>query len=262
MKFFSTDSGLFKFLARLWDVILLDILWTVIGLLPLVAGIFLAGILKIHPAFYALCGISLVTFGPATVSAFQILLHMVEDTEGYIVKPFFRGIRSNMRQGVPLGIIFLVIVFAIYTDFYVLSGQLGMVMFFIAGVFTTAIGVVALVYAFPLTARYENSLFNNLRNSMRISMRYFLRSLLMWLALAAELVIFLWNTYTQIVGLLIGPMVMMLTVSGFAIRIFHDIEKDGGVETKKTEEDLYNEEIEREVEAAWQKEQSQHRKNH
>ena len=43
---------------------------------------------------------------------------------------------------------------------------------------------------------------------------------------------------------------MILTVSGFAMYFFHEIEKAGGAVVKKTEEDLYNEEIERETQAA------------
>ena len=43
---------------------------------------------------------------------------------------------------------------------------------------------------------------------------------------------------------------MILTVSGFAMYFFHEIEKAGGAVVKKTEEDLYNEEIELETQAA------------
>lgn len=43
---------------------------------------------------------------------------------------------------------------------------------------------------------------------------------------------------------------MILTVSGFAMYFFREIEKAGGVATRKTEEDLYNEEIERETQNA------------
>lgn len=253
MKFFSADSKFFRFLTRLWDIITLNFFWLIVGPLAAIAGVVTAQLTKI-PAFYGLAVISLVTIGPATVSAFAILLRMVDDTEGYMVKPFFRGFKANLKQGILLGIFATVIILAAYVDLYILSNQLQMVAFFVLGIFTAVIAVVILPLAFPLTARYENKLIHHLRNAFRISMKYFGRSILMWIVLALEVTLFLWNQYTQIVGLLIGPMTMMLTICGFALPIFRKIEADGGVVIRKTEEDLYNEEIEREVEAAWQKE--------
>ena len=249
MRFFNADSKFFRFLSRLWDIIILNFFWLVTGPLAAIGGIALVQLTGIY-AFYALCAISLVTIGPATVSAYTILLKMVDETEGYMVKPYFRGFKANFKQGVPLGMLAVLMILAAYTDLYVLSSQLDLVAFFVLGIFTAVLCVVILPYAFPLTARYENKLINHVKNAFRVSMKYFGRSILLWLVLAVELIIFLWNQYTQIVGLLIGPMTMMLTISGFGLPIFRKIEADGGVIVRKTEEDLYNEEIEKEVQAA------------
>ena len=57
MKFFSTDSPLYRFLTRLWDMIKLNFLWLIFSL-------------------------PVVTFGAATVAAYSVTLKMVDEREG------------------------------------------------------------------------------------------------------------------------------------------------------------------------------------
>lgn len=232
MRFFSPDGKLYQFIARLWDIIVLNFCWFITGGLPAVLGFFLAQLSGMN-GFYAICLISLITFGPATISACSILLKMVDDTEGYMFKPFFRGFKENFRQGVPMGAFAILVFLAAYTELYVLSHQMGIVAFFVLGVFTLVIGMVMLPLAFPLAARYENRVMNHLRNAFRISMKFFGRTLLMWLVLLFEIVLFLWNAKTQTVGLFVGPMVVMFTVCGFALPMFRKLEADGGSVAQK-----------------------------
>ena len=59
-------------------------------------------------------------------------------------------------------------------------------------------------------------------------MRYFVRTIALVVVLALELLLVWYNYTTLFVGLLIGPACMMLTVSGFAIHFFRQIEKEPG----------------------------------
>ena len=223
MKFFSTEGGIYKFITRLWDMIKLNFLWLI-------------------------CSLPIVTIGVSTIAAYTITLKMVEEKEGYIARSFFKAFKSNFKQGIIIGPVTLLFIAAVYIDFKMGQEYIG---FIILGILSAFLFGIALIYTYPLLARYENKLFNTIKNSMRIAMRYFGRTFFLVAVLLVEYIIFFRFTYiTLIIGVLIGPACMILTVSGFALMFFHEIEKAGGAIKKKTEEDLYNEEIERETEQA------------
>lgn len=75
---------------------------------------------------------------------------------------------------------------------------------------------------------------------MRISMRYFGRTVFLAVLLAVETLVFRFTYITLIIGLLIGPACMMLTVSGFSMFFFREIEKEGGVIRQTDNEDILN----------------------
>ena len=74
-------------------------------------------------------------------------------------------------------------------------------------------------------ARYDNTLLKTLKNSMDISVKYFGRTMMIAVVVAVEVIIFIFNTTTIFLGLLIGPAVIFLTISGPAMYIFRDIER-------------------------------------
>ncbi len=226
MKFFSTESGFYKFISRLWDVFILNILWVV-------------------------CSLPIVTIGVSTTAAYTVALKMIEDKEGYVARGFFKAFRQNLKQGFGMSVIVIIFSGALYVDF-MFSGQIG---FFILGLVSAFLFCIAIIYTFPLLARYENTLFRTIRNSMRISMRYLGRTFVLIIVIVFEFLLFNSTAITRIVGIFIGPVCVFMTVSGMALHLFKHIEKEGGVVTRKTEEDIYNEEIERETEEALKKEE-------
>lgn len=223
MKFFSTEGGIYKFMTRLWDMIKLNFLWLI-------------------------CSLPIVTIGVSTIAAFTITLKMVEEKEGYIARAFFKAFKANFKQGIVIGPITIVFAAALYLDFTLGKQYIG---FVILGILSAFLFGIAIIYTYPLLARYENKLLKTIRNSMRIAMRYFGRTIFLVVVLVIEYIIFFrFTKITLLIGILVGPATMILTVSGFAMYFFREIEKAGGATTRKTEEDLYNEEIERETQNA------------
>ncbi len=214
MKFFSVDGGLYKFMSRLWDMIKLNFLWMLFSL----------------PVF---------TIGAATVAAYSVTLKMVDESEGYVGRQFIKAFRDNWKQGIPLGLLGLLAAYVVYLDFELFNKvENNPILFLIAGIVSAFVFAMAFIYAFPLSARYENTLPETLRNSARIATRYFLRTLALAAVLAVEIFIGLFNTTTLFFAILIGPACLMLTVSGFAIYFFREIEREpGSVREKETEED-------------------------
>lgn len=211
MKFFDVDGPLYKFMTRLLDMVKLNLLWILFSL-------------------------PLVTCGAATVAAFSVTLHMVDDTEGYVGREFIKAFKANWKQGCILGILAMIAAYVVYIDFELARvTQDDSALFFTLGIIAAFVFFVAFIYAFALSARYENTLIGTIKNSMNIASRYFLRTLLLLFVLAVEIVIFMFNTTTLFFGILIGPACVILTISGFAIYFFREIEKEDGAVRKKTE---------------------------
>lgn len=213
MKFFSVDGALYKFLTRLWDMVKLNFMWLLFSL-------------------------PIVTVGAATVAAYTVTLKMVDEQEGYVARQFVKAFKENWRQGIPMGLLALFCSYAVYLDFELQRVTEGdSTMFLIFGIIAAFVFGMSFIYAFPLSARYENTLIGTLKNSVNIVTRYFLRTLLLVAVLAVEVIIFIFNYTTMLIGVLIGPACIMLTISGFALRFFKEIEKEpGAVQEKESDE--------------------------
>lgn len=204
MKFFSVDGALYKFISRLWDMIKLNFLWLLFSL-------------------------PIVTCGAATVAAYSVTLKMVDETEGYVGRQFIKAFKENLKQGIPLGLLAIFCSYVVYLDFELFNKLEGNpIIFSIFGIVAIFIFGMAFIYAFPLSARYENTLLGTLKNSIKIAIRYFVRTIFLVVILAIEVFIFMFNTTTLFFGILIGPACVMLTISGFAIYFFRQIEKEPG----------------------------------
>lgn len=203
-NFFSVDGGLYKFMSRLWDMVQLNFMWVI-------------------------CSIPIVTMGAATTAAYSITLKMVDDEEGYIVGPFWKEFKANLKKGSIMGIILLVAMYALYLDLQFFQAVKDNNFIFLA---IFVIGMVLMVfhflYAFPLLARYENGVINTMRNSFRISLKYLPRTIFLAFLLVLEYLLFFAPLHKTLLffGLILGPACFMLTVSGFARQFFRNIERE------------------------------------
>lgn len=205
MKFFGVDSPLYKFLSKLLDVIRLNFLWIIFS-------------------------IPIITMGASTVAAMSVALKMADDEEGYIGRSFLKAFKENWKQGTLLWLITAAAVYAIYLDFQFFEALEGNPMIFlIVGIASTILAVSALLYAYPLSARYENTLFRTINNSIEISRRYFGRTLMLVVVLGVELIVFQYNATMLFFAIILGPGFMIFTVASFSKRLFLLIEKENGI---------------------------------
>lgn len=201
-SFFSIESPLYKFMTRLTDIIKLNFLWL-------------------------LCSIPIITMGASTAAAFSVTLKMVEDEEGYVARTFFHEFKVNLKKGSVIGIIQFIAMYAIYLDFQLAGAvESSSTMFTVVGVIASFLAFMHLIYAYALLARYENTIINTMRNSYSICIRYFAKTIGLFLVLALEFVVFLWNFSTIFLAILIGPACIIYTISGFARPLFRIIEND------------------------------------
>ena len=203
-SFFSPDGKAYRFMSWLLDTVKLNVLWVIFSL-------------------------PVVTIGISTIAAFDVSMKMVENKEGHIARSFVKSFTSNWKQGAVMSIIMLLCSWVIYLDFQIMGiAESNSWFFLVIGVVTTYIFVFSLLYAYPLLARYENTITKTIKNSFRISMRYFIRSFVVVLIVAFEIAATLWNATTLLVGVLVGPAIIILTISANAMFIFRDIEREPG----------------------------------
>lgn len=209
MKFFSIDSPLYRFLSKLMDVLKLNFLWILFSL-------------------------PVITIGASTVAAMSVAIKMTDDEEGYIGRSFVKAFKENWKQGTLLWLITAVACYALYLDFQLFEAVEGNpIMFLVIGIVSAALVIVALIYAYPLLARYENTLFKTIQNSIDISRKYFGRTLLLVIVVAFEFLIFQFNSTMIFLGMIFGPGFIILTIAGFSKRIFQEIEKEPGAVIQK-----------------------------
>lgn len=156
MSIFKFDSPLMMFLGKIADLMILSVLWV-------------------------LCCIPVVTIGPATAALYSVTLKMVRQKNQGIVKPFFHAFKDNLKQGIPLTIIFLlgaVILSLDYSFAQTKSGTFGNILLGIY-VFLCVLYLMITGYTFPLIAQFRNTLRQTLKNALLFSISHIKTTLLL-----------------------------------------------------------------------------------
>lgn len=143
---FQTNSWLIRFLNRVCDLIILNILLLISCM-------------------------TVVFAGDGMVSLYAVTLRMFRDAEDSPASNYLRGLRENFIPSVPAELLLLTNVTLLaslrkilYAETLVISPGL-FIFFVIAAFFLTAL----LSYLFPLLARFENSFLRHLENAGRLA---------------------------------------------------------------------------------------------
>lgn len=158
-RFFDLDNGFFRFLNKVFDMIVLNLL------------------------VFILC-IPVVTAGPAIASMYYIAMKEVKDEEGYVIKPFFNFFKKNFKQGVILELIIMAVAAVMTADIYIMyqwtQKDSGL---FLSLLFSLIIGfaiivIITIVYIFPMLAKFDNNIKGYLMNSLMMGVRHLPQSVL------------------------------------------------------------------------------------
>lgn len=200
MALLSMDSKLMKFMDQFVDLLLLNLLWLVFSL-------------------------PLVTLGASTAAASSLIFKELEGESVPLFRAFWREFRRNLPRGTVLGLLHLAAIYALSLDVQLLgqSDDPPLVLLVVSFV-SFAFVFLAFLYAYPLAARYDNPVFKTLQLSVQLGFRFWGRTLLLAALLVFELALFSWNTTMLFFGLVIGPMVLLTTVSGVARGLFRTLD--------------------------------------
>lgn len=168
-RMFSYDGPLMTFIGKIADLLILNVIWL-------------------------LCCIPIITIGPATTAMYYVTLKLARNEEPSIVKSFFHSFKMNLKQGIFMFLALVLIGAVLVLDYFIMGGivtgtfgkvfRIILVLWLIAYAATT-------IYAYPLLAQFDNTVFGTLKNAFMLSIGRFPTSILLLLLHAIPPVCFL-----------------------------------------------------------------------
>lgn len=205
-KIFSADNRFNRFLARLFDLIVLNLLWL-------------------------LCCIPLITIGASTIALYAMTLRLARDEDVTLVADFFKAFKSNLWQSVPVTLIFHFLYGLIFYHIVrVAVGALELTVFNVASCFALPVLVTAIwVWVIPLMARYENTIPMYFNNAWRLAISHLSYTVTFVVTTSFS---FVWAAfgihsfvYSLPVWLLIGGAGVAMINSFYLRKVFDNLEK-------------------------------------
>jgi len=179
MNFNLSDNPVARALGRMFDLVILN--W-----------------------IFIICSLPIITIGASVTAMYAVMLKMVKNEEGYIVKGFFQAFKENFKMGTKAWLIILPFSLLIYLNIQLSMempalSQVFVVFFIIVGLFASFTGV----YVFPLIARYENTLRATFKNAFLLSIGRLPFTVLLVALHIVPVVITILDPYTFAFGILI-----------------------------------------------------------
>lgn len=143
MNFNLFDNPVVRGIGRIADFVMLNLLWIV-------------------------CSLPIITIGASTTALYTVMLKIVKNEEGYIVRGFFKAFKENFKQSTVIWLVFFVLGVVLLVDFSALrlmSASVAGIMQILL-LLMSALLVSAAVYAFGLQARFVNTVKNTLKNAV------------------------------------------------------------------------------------------------
>lgn len=185
MRIFNADSPLMEGLSKITDLVILNLLVLV-------------------------CCIPVITAGAAFTAMHYVLLKMVRNEEGYIFRSYFKSFKENFLQATAMWLLFLIAGLVFILDLRLTGAGAGgsiqlpalhRYLLIAGGIYIFMV----FLYAFPLLARFSNTVFGTLRNAAVLTAASFPRTI----GMAAATIVF------PLVVLLFKPVLPLLVLLGF-----------------------------------------------
>lgn len=200
-RFFDMDGGVFRFLSKLADIMILNLV------------------------FLVTC-IPIVTIGAAWTSLYYVALKMIRNEESYIVRGYFKSFKENFKQATIIWLIVFAVMALMFVDFRILSVMEGTAAN-VMRVGLTMVGVIfamVVLYLFPVLSKFYNSIKNTFINSLLMSLRHLpLTVVMMAISIGSVIVTFINGytiTYGILVWILLGFALVAMANSWFFVKIF------------------------------------------
>ena len=147
-KLFDPDSPILRFLTQAAELAWLNILWVV-------------------------CSLPVFTLGASTAALCTAVRNMIRESGHWNSAAFFRAFRDNFKKSTLLWLILLAALALLGADVYILRALFPEQLFWLVlpGV-CFALWLMVFIWAFPLTATFENTLWNTIKNAVLLGVGY------------------------------------------------------------------------------------------
>ena len=186
---FSLDNPLMRFLSRVADIMVLNILFIV-------------------------CSLPIFTIGASWSALYYCLFKIKDEEEGYLVRKFFHSFKQNIKQATIMWLIMfaigalLFIEFVMYREVDGMMGNTVRAIVIVGWIFWYLIGT----YAFALQSRFYNSIGNTFRNAVLLLFANGPRSIAI-IGLTAAIIAF---TMMQKNAVVLWNLILLWFLFGFA----------------------------------------------
>lgn len=212
MNIFDEGSPVIRFLNRVADLLILNLL-----------ALFMC--------------LPVITAGASLTAMHYVLLKMVRDEEGYIAKSFFRSFKRNFLQATVIWLIFAALWVLTISNLIMIVQGSGRFPIWLpaAALFAALILLIVMLYTFAMLSRYDNTVFQTLFNAFSLAFSNLPRSLEMLAILIVPVILVLRFPVILPFFVLFG-----LSAPGYACAmvyepIFRKIEKQMGEEEEDQE---------------------------
>jgi len=164
-EFFSLDGAFSRYGGFVADMIILSLMWI-------------------------LFSIPIITIGASTTAMFYVSTRRIANREGYITSDFWASFKENFKRATMLWLVILVIGFVLIFNIVnrdLMGDNMAMFMFPAQLVFLVMLTFTT-VYIFPVTARFEMSVWQTIKSCFFMATRHLLTSVVCGLLLVAVVV--------------------------------------------------------------------------
>lgn len=145
---FSSNSGFSRFMNRISDLFILNILWII-------------------------CSIPIITIGASTTALYSVDLKLLDNEEGYIIKSFFKAFKENFKKSTILWLFIILISIILGTNLvFWLKCNLSISYFTLPFIFFSLfIFLLVTPYIFPLLTKTKCSIINIIKYCFFVSLK-------------------------------------------------------------------------------------------
>lgn len=207
-KLFNVDAPFWRFVGKLADAVLLNIIWVVFSL-------------------------PIVTIGASTTALYYVTMKIVRDQEGgSLLRQFWKSFKENFKQATIIWLICLVLLLFFLFDIWTYWGMNTQIGNGLAMVFVVLLVLLIMImhYIFAVQAKFINPVFKTFRFSAILPLRYIYFTIPMLLITAAFLV----GTYYWFPLILFGMGGIAFFHSFFLTKIFNKYTKEYEQEETET----------------------------
>lgn len=204
---------------------------------PIVQGIGKITDFVILNLLWLICSLPVITIGASTTALYSVMLKLVKNEEGYVVRGFFKAFKENFKQSTLMWLLFMLLWLILIVDFFSLKlmpqnvGAVLQILFLVMGCLLVGM----MIYAFSLQARFENTIKNTLKNALILVFAKLPYTLLLIVLTIGPVIVTFLSMQTLMIGLLLWIFVgaaLIVWLNSFLLRrIFVILEKPKQTET-------------------------------